>query len=249
MILYETDYYDNFAEFVKGIGEKYREEPAVSWFSRDGKECCATFRALCARVFALREAICSHGLDGKHIAIMGENSYDWLVAYLAITSCGSVAVCIDIEQSEASLFDMVRRSDAQAIFVSPYFLPTIRQLPGEPGSMPKLLCLGTDAEGVAEASIDDWCAQGENILASGAGKADSLPTDGEKAAVIVFTSGTTSQPKMVMLSHKGILLNTSECVRYVYGEKSYFYTSAFLPYLWHDVFRAKHSHAGLAPVH
>jgi long-chain acyl-CoA synthetase len=222
LTLYETDYYDNFAAFVKGIGEKYQEAPGVSWYSRDGKETCVNFRALCSRVFSLREALCAHGLNGKHIAILGENSYDWLVAYLAITSCGSVAVCIDVEQSEASLIDMVRRSDAAAVFASPTFLPTIRQMPGESGSLPRLLCLGTDEEGGAEASIDDWCAEGERILASGAGQAESLTIDGEKAAVIVFTSGTTSQPKMVMLSHKGILLNTSECVRYVYGEKSIF---------------------------
>jgi long-chain acyl-CoA synthetase len=219
---YEADYYDTFTEFVDGIAKKYGDKTAVTWYTRDGKEKSVNYLELQSHVSSLREALLAQGLGGKHVAIISENSYEWIVAYLAITSAGSVAVCVDTEQPEGTLIEMILRSDSEAVFSSSSFLPIMRQLPG--GASRRKLILMDDEEEITaqEATLDSWYAQGDAILAEGRGSAASIPLDGEQTAVIVFTSGTTSQSKMVMLSHKGILLNTSESVCYVSVEDSSF---------------------------
>ena len=51
------------------------------------------------------------GISRKHIAILGENSYEWIVAFYAITSGGGVAVLIDTEQTDDTVKRAHRRSD------------------------------------------------------------------------------------------------------------------------------------------
>ena len=83
--LYPIDYFDTFDAFVDGIDKKFGERRAVTYFTRKQVEMTHTYHELCDEVRALRESLRIKGLIGKHIAIISENSYEWLVAYLAIT--------------------------------------------------------------------------------------------------------------------------------------------------------------------
>jgi long-chain acyl-CoA synthetase len=125
-----------------------------------------------------------------------------------------VAVCIDVEQPENSLREMLQRADTAGVFVSSAQLPIIRQLAGEAASLLTLVRMGEKEDEGTEPSIDDWCAQGERILADGRAVSAELAVHKEQAAAIVFTSGTTSLSKMVMLSHINLLQNASESIVY-----------------------------------
>ena len=109
--LYAIDYFDTFDAFIEGIDAKFGPRRAVSYFTRKQVEVVHTYHELCAEVRAIRESLRIRGLVGKHIAIISENSYEWLVAYLAITSSGSVAVCIDAEQSDETIHQMLEMAD------------------------------------------------------------------------------------------------------------------------------------------
>ena len=76
--------YETFPQFLEGIGNTFQAAPALSWFNRRKEEQSYTYGELQARVYALREVLCNKGLcNGVHIAVVGENSADWLVAFLA----------------------------------------------------------------------------------------------------------------------------------------------------------------------
>lgn len=205
-----VDYYGTFSDFVDGLAEKYAEKPAVSYFTQKQEEVMHTYGTFTDQIYALRESLAADGLAGKHIAILSENSYAFLVTYLAITACGAVAVCIDAEQSDDTIRQMLSLADVNAAFVAGPYLPIcLSVLPKEAiFSLP-----GRTEEGVR--SFDQLCETGREALsARSAGRAYAL--DPDQPAVIVFTSGTSSLAKPVVLTHRNILQNASDSMLYVH---------------------------------
>lgn len=209
LVLYQVPEYDTFDKFIDGIRALSGPKPAVSWFTRRQERRCYTYEQFTDHVYALREALRLHDLVGKHIAIISENSYEWLVAYMATVSCGSVAVCIDAEQSDDTIRQMLALADAHAAFVNGAYLSICESvLPAE-----KLICFpdGADPKFPAYA---DFMEEGEASLNSAAEKTD-YHLDPNQTASIVFTSGTSSLAKPVMLTHRNILKNATDAMRYV----------------------------------
>lgn len=206
--LLKADYYDSFAEYLDNIW-KNGDQPALSWFTRNQEEKRVTYHQFVERVWDLREALHVRGLWGKNIAIMGENSSDWLCSYLAITSCGSVAVCIDTEQSDDSIKEMLQLSDAAAVFASDTYAPICRPVFG--GEDQKIIALGGTAE--EENSLEMLVELGRRERTIHEKTAVSISPD--QTASISFTSGTTGRPKLVMLSHKNILYNIGDSEQFV----------------------------------
>lgn len=209
-----ADYYDTFADYIDGIMKKYGDKPAVTYFDREKNAVTHSYRQLGEEVLSLATALYARDFFGKNLAIIGENSYDWLVAYLASAAAGAVAVCIDIEQSDETICQMITQADCVAAFTSATFLPICRQyiqdsqaplelfwLSGMPGEKP--------AEMPAVASLIEEGAQ----LMARRGGVHHFPVMPEQTASIVYTSGTTSMAKPVMLGNKAILHNAADAIR------------------------------------
>jgi long-chain acyl-CoA synthetase len=97
------------------------EKDAISWFNRRGEEHGVNYGRFYSDVLGLKESLLSKGLAGKHIAILGENSYEWLIVYFAATYIGSIVVCIDVEQSDETINQMLKMADVDAMFAAPQF--------------------------------------------------------------------------------------------------------------------------------
>lgn len=195
-------HFETVPEYIRGITELYGDRPALSWFTRRKEEKTLTYRQLTARINAVRWALLQRDLpQGTHIAVTGENSADWIVSALAIMACGHIAVCLDIEQSDDSILDMIRRSDARILFLSPTFLPLCRPLK-ETGTISEIILMGGRAE-------EDGTTSLEAIYRAGDALGDPLEVTvtPEHTAELVFTSGTTSLSKMVLLSQRAIMQN------------------------------------------
>ncbi len=93
--------------------KKYADKPAITWYTRRGEEQTRSYAQLGQDALCFGEALCVAGLQGEHIAIASENSYEWIYAFLGITASGSVAVCVDVEQSEQAILDMILRANVK----------------------------------------------------------------------------------------------------------------------------------------
>ena len=195
-------HFDTVPDFIRGIAELYGDRPALSWFTRRKEEQTLTYRELTDRINAVRRALIQREMPtGTHIAVISENSADWIVAALAIMACGHIAVCLDIEQSDDSIVDMVRRSDSQRLFLSPTFLPICRPLL-EKGDVCEIILMGGRREEEGTTAMEELCRETGSFEETGA-----APVTPEHTAQLVFTSGTTSLSKMVLLSHRAIMQN------------------------------------------
>ncbi len=202
-------FYDTFPAFFEGITRTYGERPALSWFTRKQEEQTLTYSELTEKIGALRRAILNLGIaPGSHVAIVSENSADWIIAFSAIVSCGCVAVCVDTEQSDDSIRDMLCRSDSVLAFLSPTFQPICLPLLGT--QLKHIVLMGTRRTDERVLLLGDLIERGHELP-----DVDCPPILPEQTAELVFTSGTTSRSKMVLLSHKAVMQNCCEAGLYV----------------------------------
>lgn len=198
----ETHYYPTFRDFLTGVARRFPDKTAITTLSRGGNRQEKTFQELQEDSYAFARALFACGLGGRHIAIVSENSYEWLVAYFGIVSSGGVAVGIDTEQSDETLTQMVLQADAEAIAASKFLSSLCRTIQQTSESEIQLLPCSAGAE------WDAFLQSGNTPEAEAAFSACKL--DPKQTASIVYTSGTTSTAKPVMLSHSAILYNAAD---------------------------------------
>ena len=198
--------YPTFADYVDGIGKAYGDKPALSSYDRKGQETMLTYQQVSDKAKALAAVFTEKGYKGVHIGIVSENSLEWVIAYLGITASGNVAVCVDAEQSDENVEEMLVMADVSVLFVGEdnRRMGTRMLIDGKIDEIYEL-------EGKGGASVKGLCEEGARLLADGKPYRcpDQNPRD---TAALVFTSGTTSIPKMVLLSHHNILINVSDCL-------------------------------------
>ena len=200
-------YFTRFCDMVDQLAALYGDKPAISWFTRKQEQQTVSFNQLQADVYHLQAELVYRGLAGKHLAIVSENSYEWLLVYLAATYCGSVAICVDIEQSEETVLQMLAAADTDAIFCTSLHQEICAKYTND--TIPMFI--------MGSASDDMTTVQ--SLLACGKEHVAADPTldlrseiTPEHTASIVFTSGTTNQAKLVMLSQRAILTNASDAM-------------------------------------
>lgn len=222
----QVTHYDTFDAFMEGIEKEFGDRPAISWFLRNKTEMCRSFRETAEDVRQLKEALYHRGLAGKNIALVGENSYDWIITYLAVAASGGIAVCIDAEQADDSIWQMMQMAEAEAVFASDVCLPICESIP-EGKERIRLFAMLGEQKGSSALTCRSLREEGRALLADGKQPWRCMDIEARQTAAIVFTSGTTSASKPVMLSHQAILHNASDSSVYVSAEQRVFSSLPF----------------------
>ena len=131
--------------------------------------------------------------DGIKMGILGENSYEWLLAFFAITGGGNVAVPLDKELSVTMLDGLISDSGCQVLFYSDSYREVAEKIKGVYSGELELVSLSS-LKGLSGAE-----KKAEY-------RADTIQP--EDVAAIVYTSGTTGQSKGVVLTHGNLALDT-----------------------------------------
>lgn len=130
------------------------------------------------------------GIKDKHVVIIGENSYEWIIAYLATVNGGNVAVAIDKSLPEEEVSALAKMGDAEAGFIT--------------GTYYDKLHAGIAAETYNLKDFDDILEEGRNLLKEGAKEYLEYEVEQEKTSTILFTSGTSGVSKGVELTNHNI---------------------------------------------
>ena len=170
-------------ELVRNSVEKFASRIAYSMF--DGED--VTYAEVGRRIARVQEILTTSGLHpGDKVALLSSNMPNWGICYLAITSAGMVAVPILPDFSGEELDMIIEHAEAKALLVSDrLFTKLSRKTIDRLNVVARTKNLGVIAQHVRE--------QGATQVP----KPDDL-------AVIIYTSGTTSKPKGVMLTHQAL---------------------------------------------
>ena len=180
------------------------------------------------KVRQLGTALYELGLGGKHISIVSENSYNWIVTFFAIVCGGGVAVPIDKELPDKDISMLISKGDAEAVFHSKTYKETaqLHLANDERCKYAINMTHNGKADGGKFLTIDELCEMGKKLLAQGDRRfldAEVKPSD---LAAIVFTSGTTGTNKGVMLTHYNFAVNVEGILEFLGPEQS---TMSILP--------------------
>ena len=166
-----------------------------------------TYNDAMARVNSIGTALHARGFRGANLSVMGDNSYAWATAYLAIVCGTGVVVPLDKELSTEEIELLLGIADVEAVFYSTKFakmFDTIR----ENGKTKIKLFVRNDAapEDLKdyEIAVSTLVEEGGELLADGNREFLDAQIDAERLGILLFTSGTTGFSKGVMLSHKNI---------------------------------------------
>ncbi len=157
---------------------------------------------------SLGTALISLGLKDKRIAVIGENRYEWEIAYLA-TCCGTgVIVPLDKLLPEKELESLIERSDVEAIFFSGKYEEVLKKIKDNPSNKLKyLISMDRSSKERDIYSEQELIEEGNKLISNGDKSFIDAKIDNEKMSIMLFTSGTTSKSKVVALSHKNICSN------------------------------------------
>ena len=201
----ESHYYDTFKIFLEDTAARHGQKIAITTYDRKGVPSEVTYTQMKEDAFAVARAMYANGLAGRHVAVLGENSYQWLSVYFGIAVSGGTAVCIDIDHTDDIIMAMLKQADVRAIVASES-MAELAVTFGRENYLEKLIVMGdASAYGI---SLESFKASGD-VPEARQWLAEFEP-DGYGNASIVFTSGTTSTAKPVMLSHRAILYNAAD---------------------------------------
>ena len=145
------------------------------------------------------------------ISIIAENSYKWCVVDLAIISLGAITVPVYTTSNEDEIFYLLSHSEASVVFLNSKLLSTIENILPKLDKIKHIVCIDEVKSTKLNKTInsfDNLIDKGSKSLGKSSFKKDTLYKVKEDDVVsIIYTSGTSSKPKGVMLTHKSIISN------------------------------------------
>ena len=116
--LYETTVFENFRIMTENAAAKFPDKIAVSYRKnpKDKEAINVTYTQMKEDIRHFGTKAVEMGLREKHVAIVGEATYAWVVAFFGLMSIGAVTVPIDKELPALEIADILRVSDSCAVF-------------------------------------------------------------------------------------------------------------------------------------
>ncbi len=225
--LYAPREVSDLKDLILGSVDRYGQRNAFLVKDKaDGKYKGISYEQFLNDINGLGTKLIDMGLFGKKIALIGENSYEWVLTYFATVNGTGVIVPIDRELKAEEVLNLLNRAGVSAVFYSKKAKKTIDKIKGkcEANGIKHFIFMDkvwdvrnpSDIEcETNEDSIYTLIEQGKELIKKGSRDFIDAKIDPNVLAVLLFTSGTTGLAKGVMLSHKNITSNVYNMSKYV----------------------------------
>ena len=192
----ERKYLENLRDLITYCGEDYGNKTAFR-FRKGNTIINVTFEDFMKDVTAMGEYLLQNGYEGgKRIALLGENSYPWVVSYFAVINSGNILVPIDKELKPGEIVHLLNDSEASLLVYADSKDKCVDEM--------KEIGIVTDAFLNMDTEFDAMLKDGKALIADSKDAYANIQIDREAMCAIIYTSGTTGDPKGVMLSHKNL---------------------------------------------
>ena len=176
-----------------------------------------TFKEYTDDVIAFGTAITKkYKLKDERIVRIGENTYDWYVSYMTMLLGAGIAVPIDKELPPNEIENVIKRARATAIIYSAKKKEVIKKIEDKLPEIKYFIQMNSDDKLVGRTvGFNTILKQGKKMIESQDNSFMKIEIDPEEFKVLIFTSGTTSNAKGVMISNKNLAQNINAVNPYV----------------------------------
>ena len=218
--LYHANQYHCIKDYIwEGI-QQYSKN--IAFRIKDKKEKVVKYKDITYAQFGqqikqLGTGLLKLGLKGKRIAIIGKNCYEWVLSYVSILGGIGIVVPLDKGLQEPEIESCMERSYADAIIFEQEYLENMQNIAKNNKTKTNLfICMNQITEAsknISEKlnatliSLEEVIKQGIEEIKKKNTEYDELTVNPNELASIIFTSGTTSMSKAVMLSNENIASN------------------------------------------
>ena len=208
--LYKTEYLKDLREILNKPVREYPDSLAFIVKNKEGKDVHytnITYRDFQENINQLGTALIDLGFQGKRIAIIGKNRYEWALAYMCTLNGVGITVPLDKGLPEIEIEGLLQRSRADAIVFDKDFADAMKKLSKKDDHhIKEFICMdsGIDAE---FNTIDHLLERGKALLDAGDKRYIEATIDEDAPCSIVFTSGTTDASKGAVLCHRNYAAN------------------------------------------
>jgi len=197
-------------KFLENSAEKFPDKQAV-WF----KDNWLSFSEIEVKSNQLANFLKSRGIDrGDRVAILLENSFNYVIAYYAILKIGAITVALNTETKKEGLVYLLNDSESKAIITQKRFskelLPALNNTP----YLKEVVIEQSNLEQFKQIGHCNTTDINE-IFSVESQNHPSVRCIDIDIASIVYTSGSTGKPKGVVLTHHNIVANTKSIVEYL----------------------------------
>ncbi len=225
---------NNIKEIVYEAAEKYSSKIAFVIKHQEKTKVDyenITYKRLLEDINKLGTSLYELGMKGKRIAVIGKNRYEWVVAHLANLLGSIVSIPLDKDLQYDELESSLIRSKADCIIFDEKLESMMSVIKSNNKTQLKEYICMSPIEGFK--SVKELITRGEELLNKGEKDYIENKINDNEMNILLFTSGTTSKSKAVMLSQKNIASNiyAMQCVEDIRDTDT---NIAFLPF--HHIF-------------
>ncbi len=209
--LYETTIFEDFRIMTENVARKYPDRIAISYKKnpRDKDTVNVTYQKARDYIRNMGTELISMGCRDKHVALIGESSYQWICSYFSLMSIGAVVVPIDINLPLEEIAGTLNFAECEFMLFSSAMEAKIEGLRERVPCLRTFICMGeTTNDNVFK--LSDIEAKGGERYKNGDNSYYDYKINPDRLATIVFTSGTTGKGKGVMLSQKNIVSDMTQ---------------------------------------
>ena len=200
--------FDNIKEIIYNSVKLYPNHIAFVTKIKDNNETKyknTTYKEMLDEINAFGTALYNKNLLGKRLAICGRNRYEWALSHLTCMLGGIVSVPLDKELQVEELEESLVRSKAEAIVFDEKYIDKIEYIKKNGKTLLKEYICMSKLEGFDD--VPTLIEKGRKDIESENKEYINHEVDSKKMSILLFTSGTTSKSKAVMLSQYGIAVN------------------------------------------
>ena len=182
----------------------------TAFYKGENNDIPLSFREVSDLIEVLGTFLLDQGFIGDNIALLGENSTEWVLSYFAVTNTGNTAVPMDTGLKGDELAELAEDSECRALFCSDKYRRTAEKITGR--------CPDVKLFRIEDVYV--YAGEGRSLIESGDDSFGRTEIGRDDLACIVYTSGTSGKKKGVMLTHGNLASDVVAACRCVEGDNS-----------------------------